>query len=96
MLKKKEIKRKKNAESSIFRYLAVCQDSFDAEENEVLVTFLREVTKKPDQLFLVDEKDLCYVKFEDILEVLEDPSTVSKRNRTYFKWDRHLQVVERS
>ncbi|CAK1603193.1 unnamed protein product [Parnassius mnemosyne] len=55
------------------------------EEDEVKLMSLK-VTNNNAFLFKADEEDISYVSFDDILEILPNPSLIIKGNRVYYKF----------
>lgn len=77
----------------MYRYVTICQSGAD-EEGEVKVMSLK-VTNNDASLFRADEDDISYVSFEDILEILPNPSLILKRNRIYYEFPKRLGVFEK-
>lgn len=78
----------------IYRYVTICQSDVD-EEGEVKLMSLK-VTNNDASLFKADEEDISYVSFDDILEILPNPSLILKGNRVYYKFPKSLDVFEKA
>lgn len=77
-----------------YRYVTICQSSVD-EEGEVKLMSLK-MTDNDASLFRADETDISYVSFEDILEILPNPTLTLKGNRIYYKFHKNLDIFENS
>lgn len=78
-----------------YKYIGVCQGELD--EEEVLVTFLKIVSKKQDdpQLFKLDDADKSYITEEQIIDILPEPNLILKGNRIFYTFKDTINVFEK-
>ncbi|XP_049876011.1 uncharacterized protein LOC126377838 [Pectinophora gossypiella] len=82
MVKKKE-----------YRYAAICS-SFDDEEGELSVTFLK-VCDIEGKLFKIDEHDVADVPYTDVIEKLPVPCLKVKGDRVFYNFKTTVNVFEK-
>nr|CAH7750639.1 unnamed protein product [Callosobruchus chinensis] len=75
-----------------YRYVAVCTSNM--EDGEVQVSFLRVCSGENICLFKLESDDSSYIKHDQILEILPEPSLVLKGNRIYYKFKSRINVFE--
>lgn len=76
-----------------YRYAGICQNDIDEEDGDVKVLFLN-VVGEEGSLFKVNETDLSYVNFDQILKILPTPKLVRKGHRVFYKFPLSLDVYE--
>lgn len=68
-------------------YIYACKTLSDIEEDgEVKVMFLRVVDEKAKR-FRLDDKDISYVDFEDIIQKLPVPNVIKQGHRSYYQFE---------
>ncbi|KAJ2937178.1 hypothetical protein O0L34_g19289 [Tuta absoluta] len=75
-------------------YSYVCKALTDVEEDSDLkVMFLRVVTKDAKR-FRLDEKDICYISYDDVIKILPAPAVIKRGHRTYYEFKTAIDVFE--
>lgn len=77
----------------LYRYAAVCQGNVDDGEIEVMSLKTRSTE---NVLFKQDDNDICFIRFDQILEILPEPTIVMQGNRVLYKFPKKINVQERS
>lgn len=67
-----------------YRYAGVCPSDFD-NEGEIRVTFLK-ISNEDGTLFKIDENNMSYVKWEEILTILPVPKIVMRGTKVFYKF----------
>ncbi|XP_063529023.1 uncharacterized protein LOC134740476 [Cydia strobilella] len=73
-------------------YACIAQSNID-DDGEIKVTFMKCV--KGGKLFVLNEKDVSYVAYEDIVQKLPNPEIQLKRGVNYFKFPIDTNVFEK-
>lgn len=74
-----------------YRYLGICQSEVD-EEDDVNIMFLKCVDKNKS-LFKLDENEVCFVKFDQLLFKVLTPEIKPQGNRLFYKFGSKLDVA---
>lgn len=78
-----------------YRYVARSRQEID-EDGEIEVVFLKvSVDKDGSQRFIVDERDISSIIFEQVKSILPRPPTVMKGKRQYLKFPTEVDVFEK-
>lgn len=77
-----------------FRYVGVCQSSVH-EDGEIIVMFLN-ISAEDNTLFKLNENDVAYVQFEQIISILPEPTLKMKGDRIFYKFDQEIDVFEQN
>ncbi|CAG9793034.1 unnamed protein product [Diatraea saccharalis] len=73
----------------------VCKALSDIDEDgEVKVVFLRAVTKDAKR-FRIEETDISYVDYEDIITILPTPAIVKRGHRIYYEFKTAINIFEK-
>lgn len=80
----------KNKKNLSYRYVAVCSTALE-DNGEVEVTFLKRAGDQHNT-FKIDENDVSYVHYTDIIGVLTPPNLVIKGDRLYYNFDNDVDV----
>lgn len=85
---------KKFTTSRHYTYAAICQSNL--EDNDVKVLFFKScASTSENQLFKLNESDVSYINFEQIISILPTPNIVLQGNRVYYKFPGKIDVNER-
>jgi hypothetical protein len=76
-----------------YKYAAICLSDIE-DDGEVKVMCMR-VMKDSGRLFKVDEKDVSYVDFTQIVSVLPQPNIKQVRNSVFYEFEGNVDVLER-
>ena len=76
-----------------FKYAVIAQE--DINEGEVKVMSLKIVNNNP-KLFRADEKDISYVDFAQIIEILPEPKFKLQGGRLYYEFPFNVNVYEKA
>lgn len=76
-----------------YRYAAVCS-KYDDEDGELTVAFLK-VCNDDGTEFNLNDNDIADVPYEDVIEKLPVPKLVIKRNITFYKFNKPVNVYEK-
>lgn len=76
-----------------YRYVAVCLS--DVDDGDVKIMCLKLIGDSGDK-FKVDETDISYTQFSNILRVLPTPSLVMKGNRLTYQFSSKIDVFEKA
>lgn len=76
-----------------YYYVAVAQDDME-EDGEVRVMFLKALDSSKKK-FYPDERDVSYVEYEQIKEVLEDPVTVLREKGICYQFAAPVHIFEK-
>ncbi|KAI8442485.1 hypothetical protein MSG28_005977 [Choristoneura fumiferana] len=78
------------------KYSYVCKALTPVEEDgEVKVMFLRVIGKKDAKIFRLDEQDISYVDYQDVIEILPAPAVVIKGRRIYHHFRKSISIFEK-
>ncbi|CAH1154504.1 unnamed protein product [Phaedon cochleariae] len=77
-----------------YRYVAVAQNEIE-EDGEVRVMFLKVCELNSKQVFKPNERDISYVTFDDILNVLPTPSMIFHDNKLFYEFNMGVDVFEK-
>nr|XP_053604393.1 uncharacterized protein LOC128671702 [Plodia interpunctella] len=77
---------------SYHTYACIAQDDIE-DDGEIRVTFLKCV--KGGKLFVINENDISYVAYEDIVRKLPMPELQCKRDVNYYKFPFDVNVFEK-
>lgn len=77
-----------------YRYVAVAQNEIE-EDGEVRVMFLKVWEFNNKQVFRPNERDISYVIFDDILDVLPTPSMIFQNNKAFYEFNLEVDVFEK-
>lgn len=76
-------------------YTYACKTLTDVEEDgEVKVMFLRVVDENAKR-FRLDEKDISYVDYTNIIQKLPTPEVIKKGHRSYYQFQKSVNVFEK-
>lgn len=84
---------KMKSDKSEYRYVGVCQNRVD-EEGEVKIMFMR-VGDESCKTFKMDEDDVSYVQYEDIICILGSPTIKMKGVRLFYTFPGKIDVLEK-
>lgn len=62
-------------------------------DGEIQVMFLRVV--KSESKFRLDEKDVAYIDFNDIIKVLPEPKILNDKGQIYYEFEEPLDIFEK-
>lgn len=82
-----------SAKGKLYHTYACIAQSDIEDDGEIKVTFLKCV--KGGKLFVLDEKDVSYVAYDDIIQKLPNPEVQRKRGVDYFKFSTDINVFEK-
>lgn len=75
------------------RFVAICDESFDPETQETMVTFFKACSAHRDvQLFKLEETDRGSIESGDIVEILPVPTSVIKGKRTFYRFPKAIDL----
>ena len=80
--------------NKVYRYAAICSGDTDEDEREIQVTFLR-LCDNEGTLFKVDDNDIAYVPYNQILYSLPQPELVVKGDRYFYKFSKPIDIFEK-
>ena len=80
-------------ENVYYRYVATSQTCVDKDEGEILVTFLRSV-RNSARKFKLESKDVSYIAFEQIINIIPTPLLKKEQNREYYYFETDVDVFE--
>ncbi|CAG5051670.1 unnamed protein product [Parnassius apollo] len=80
------------AKGKSYSYCCVAQSDIE-DDGEIKVTFLKAV--KRGKLFILNQKDISYVAYEDIIRKLPNPDVEYKRGEVYYKFPCNVEVFEK-
>lgn len=78
--------------SNKYRYAAICLSNVE-EDGDVKVMCMKGVGDS-GRLFKVDDKDISYVQFDQILQVLPEPDVKRVRNTIFYEFKGNFDVFE--
>lgn len=64
------------------------------EDGEIKVMFLRS-TDDSGKNFQVKENDISYIRFDEVLGILKNPSLKMKGNRIFYQFDVPVDIYEK-
>lgn len=77
-------------------YSYVCKALTPIEDDgEVKVMFLRVVGKTDAKRFRLDDQDISYVDFKDIIKILPTPAIMKRGHRIYYQFETSIDVFEK-
>lgn len=76
-----------------YRYVAVCQSDVE-DDGDVKIMCLK-LSGESGNRFRVDEKDVSYVNFDQILYILPTPSLVMQGNRVTYNFNIKVDIYEK-
>lgn len=65
------------------------------EDGEVKVMFLRVTSKKDTKSFHLDEQDVSYADYQDVIEILPAPAVVVKGRRIYHHFKKSISIFQK-
>lgn len=78
--------------TTTYKYVCLIND-VDLEEEEVRVTALKSDSSR--KVFCVDENDISYVRFEQILGICEEPDLLLKGERVFYQFRSPIDIFEK-
>ncbi|KAI8422982.1 hypothetical protein MSG28_014072 [Choristoneura fumiferana] len=76
-----------------YRYAAICS-KYDDEDGELTVAFLQ-VCNQNGTEFKLNDRDIADVAYEDVIEKLPVPKLVIRKNTTFYKFNKSIDVYEK-
>lgn len=74
----------------IYKYVAVAQG--EIEDAEVKVMFLKSASGQDSNLFVMDDEDVAYISYIQILEILPEPDIKVMGNRIFYSFKCKLDL----
>ena len=79
--------------SSKYKYIGIAQSDVE-EDGAIKVMFLKSIDDSGIN-FQVKENDVSYIKFDEVLGILKNPSLKMKGNRVFYQFDTPIDAYEK-
>lgn len=79
--------------TSLYRYACVIEE-VNEEEGECKVVSMKCMDNSHTNFVIVDT-DVCFVSFEEVLGITQDPAICMKGERLFYKFPKALDVFEK-